>query len=242
MRRSAAAAAAVVVLGTAAALVLTPAVATAKPISNANVKALTNSINRSKHLTYVATYTAVAGGKTSTVTIAQKPPKSTFSASGGQVINDGKTTYYCSTDATSGGTGTSGATGSSGNSGPATGKATCISVHGSNPLLRLEQTFNSSVALHAFALARLGIVSRVLGTKVASSSATFAGQPSTCVTASVHGKSVKYCVTEQGVLAYSGTSSDYFMLTSYSSNPPASLFTLPAGATTKRVPGRSSIP
>ena len=75
MRKSLPAVAAV--MGSAAALALSPAVASAKPISNANLKALTNSINRAKHLTYSATYTAVASGKTSTVTIAQKPPRVT---------------------------------------------------------------------------------------------------------------------------------------------------------------------
>jgi hypothetical protein len=243
------------VVSSAAALVLNPAVASAKPVSNVDLKALTNSVNRAKHLTYSATYTAVAGGKTSTVTIAQKPPKSNFSASGGQVINNGKTTYYCSNKGgtgggagasggtgTSGGTGSTGNTGSSGNSGAATGKTTCVAVHGSNPLLGLEDAFSPTLALRAVAVARQGIVSRLLGTKVSSSSATFAGQPSTCVTVSVRGRSAKYCVTKQGVLAYSGTSSDYLMLTAYSSNPPAGLFTLPAGATTQNVPRGSPSP
>ena len=237
-RRAALAAA---VLGVAA-LALSPAVASAKPVSNANLNALINSTNRARHLTYWATYSAVAGGKTSTVTIAQKPPKSNFSASGGQVIDDGKTTYYCPTKSSSGGTDSSGGTGTSGNSGAGTGTTTCISVHRSNPLLSLENTFSPALARGAFALARHGILSRVLGVKASSSSATFAGQPSTCVTVSVHGRTAKYCVTKQGVLAYSGTASDYVVLTAYSSNPPASLFMLPAGATTRSVPAGSSNP
>ena len=75
-------------------------------------------------------------------------------------------------------------------------------------------------------------MSKLLGIKVSSSSASFAGQASTCVTVTVHGKGGKYCVTKQGILSYSGSSSDYFQLTKYSSKPPASLFTLPTGATT----------
>jgi hypothetical protein len=39
-----------------------------------------------------------------------------------------------------------------------------------------------------------------------------------------------------GVLAYSGTASNYFKLTQYASNPSASLFSLPAGATTQSAP------
>ncbi len=227
------------VLGLAAAVVL-PGVASAGPVSNAKLKALTNSINRAKHLTYVATYTTVNGNQTSTVTIAQKPPKSNFSSAGGQVINDGKSTYYCSTNGSSGNSGASAISGGTGNSdtvgGPASGPATCISVKGSNPLLALQNAFSPALALSAFAQARQGIVSRVLGIKVSSTSATFAGQPSTCVTVTVRGHSAKYCVTKQGILAYSGTPSNYFKLTAYSSKPPASLFTLPAGATTQSVP------
>ena len=206
-------------------MALPPAAASAKPVSKANLKALTNSVNRAKHLTYAATYTAVAGGQTSTVTIAQEPPKSNFSSSGGQVINDGTHTYYCPAGGSTGNVGSSGG-----------GKATCISVKGSNPLLGLEAAFSPTVALNAFAEARLGLVSRLLGIKVSSSSATFAGQPSTCITVAVRGHSAKYCVTKQGVLAYSGTSSNSFTLTQYSSKPSASLFSLPAGATTQSVP------
>jgi hypothetical protein len=43
-------------------------------------------------------------------------------------------------------------------------------------------------------------------------------------------------VTKQGILSYAGTPSNYFKLTEYSSKPSASLFTLPAGATTQSVP------
>lgn len=224
-----------------AAAFLLPATASAKPVSSANLKALSNSINRAKHLTYMATYTTVIGGRHSTVTIAQQPPKSTFSSSGGgQVINTGKRTYYCSTSATGGSStsGTSGTTGNTGNTGNSgsSGTPTCISVKGSNPLLGLEDALSPALALSAFAQARQGIVSRLLGVKVSSSTATFAGQKATCVTVSVRGHAAKYCVTTQGILAYSGTSSNYFELTQYSSSPPASLFTLPAGATTQPVP------
>ena len=70
------------------------------------------------------------------------------------------------------------------------------------------------------------------------SSATFAGQPSTCVSVTVRGKAGKYCVTKQGILSYSGErSSSYFKLTKYSSKPSASLFSLPAGATTQTSAG-----
>jgi hypothetical protein len=206
-------------------LVLLPALpalpASGRGSATLNVKALTNSINRAKHLTYLAQYTTVSNGQKTTVTIAQAPPKSNFSTQGGSVINNGKTTYYCSTS---------------------TGTAQCLSVKGANPLLGLEGVFSPAVALSALGEAKQGLVSRLLGIKVSSSSASFAGQSSTCVTVSVRGKSGKYCVTKQGLLSYSGSSSSYFELTKYSATPSASLFSLPAGATTATLPGGGSIP
>ncbi len=241
------------------ALVLVPALpASGRAVSPLNLKALTNSINRSKNLTYLAQYTSVSDGQKTTVTIAQSPPKSNFSTSTGSVINNGKTTYYCSANSAStgnsgnsGSTSSSGNSGNSGNSGASTttsttsskGSTQCLSVKGSNPLLGLEDIFSPTVALGALAEAKEGIVSRLLGIKVSSSSGTFAGQPSTCVTVRVRGKGGKYCVTKQGLLSYSGSSSSsYFELTKYSSKPPASLFSLPTGATTETLPGGTSIP
>ena len=75
----------------------TSAAAGSSVSSSSKLKALTNSINHGKHLTYEAVYKSVSpGGQTQTVTIAQSPPKTIFSASGGSVIDTGKTTYYCS--------------------------------------------------------------------------------------------------------------------------------------------------
>ncbi len=232
------------------ALVLVPALpAAGGSASPPNLKGLTNSINRSKNLTYLAQYASVSNGQTTTVTIAQSPPKSNFSTSNGSVINNGKTTYYCSSNAgSSGNSGNTGSTSNSGNSGASSTTTTakssiqCVSVKGANPLLGLENVFSPAVALGALGEAKQGLVSRLLGIKVSSSSATFAGQPSTCVTVTVRGRGGKYCVTKQGILSYSGTSSDYFTLKKYSSNPPANLFSLPAGATTQTLPGGSSIP
>jgi len=231
------------------ALVLLPPLPASGKASPLNVKALTNSINRAKNLTYLAQYTSVSNGQTTTVTIAQSPPKSNFSTSSGSMINNGKTTYYCSSNSgSSGNSGNTGSTSNSGNSGASstttTSKGTmqCLSVKGANPLLGLENIFSPAVALGALAEAKQGLVSRLLGIKVSSSSATFAGQPSTCVTVTVRGKGGKYCVTKQGILSYSGSSTSYFKLTKYSSKPPASLFSLPAGATTQTLPGGSSVP
>ncbi len=203
--------------------VLPASAAVDKSISSSSLKQLENSLNKAKHLTYEAVYKSSEGGQNTTVTIAQAPPKSYFSTSSGQAIDTGSKTYYCS---------------SSG------GKQTCLSTgSGSNPFLSLEDIFSPAAAVSAFTEAKEGLVSRLLGIKVSSSSATFAGQSATCVTVTVKGKGGKYCVTKQGILAYSGTSStSNFQLTHYSGSPPSSLFSLPAGATTATLPGGVSIP
>ncbi len=124
------------------------------------------------------------------------------------------------------------------------GKQQCLSVAGSNSLLGLEDLFSPQLALSAFAEARQGLGSRLLGVKVSSSGATYAGQTSTCVTVTVKGKGgAKYCVTKQGILSYSGTTStSYFELTKFSSKPPQSLFMPPSGATTVTLPSGVTIP
>ena len=208
-------------------------------------------------LTYYAQYTQVSGGQESTVTIAHSPSRSTFSTSSSSVIIDEKATYYCSlhSDSTSI-SGTSGNTGSnSGNSGQLRvdlGRPRLEHRRSSGCLTQARvptQRSGSGISsfrpspLAALAEAKEGLVSKRLGIEVSSSSASFAGQPSTCVTVSGHGKGGRYCVTKRGILSYSGSSSsDYFRLTKYSSKPPASLFTLPPGAASVTLPGGGSIP
>jgi hypothetical protein len=221
--------------------------ASARSISSSNLKNLSTNLNRGKHLTYYVQYTTVSNGQKSTVTIAQAPPKSYFGSANGAVINNGKTTYYCSN---AGDSGTSGNSGNSGNSGSGatttTAKAsmTCVSSKlGGTAALALEDLFSPAIALAAFNEAENTRVARALGIHVSGSSATYGGQPSTCVTVTNRSKSGKYCVTKQGILSYvSTTGSGYFELTKYSSKPPASLFTLPSGATTETLPGGGSVP
>ena len=210
-----------------------------------NIKALTNSINRAKNLTYLAQYTSVSSGQSTTVTIAQSPPKSNFSTSERQRDQQRQDDLLLLVQSGSSGNSGNSGSGNSGNSGNSGSVARprppqaqqCLSVKGANPLLGVENIFSPAVALGALAEAKQGLVSRLLGIKVTSSSASFAGQPSTCVTVTVRGKGGKYCVTKQGILSYSGSSTSYFKLTKYSSKPPASLFSLPAGATTQTLPG-----
>jgi hypothetical protein len=218
--------------------------ASAKSVTIPNLNALTNSINHAKMLTYYAQYTQVSGGHESTVTIAHSPSRSNFSTSSSSVIINEKATYYCSlhSDSTSI-SGDSGTTSLSGASGSKASKQHCLTEKGANPTLGIGDVLSPTAVLAALAEAKEGLVTKRLGIEVSSSSASFAGQPSTCVTVSVHGKGDRYCVTKQGILSYSGSSSsDYFRLTKYSSKSPASLFTLPAGATTVTGPGAGSLP
>jgi hypothetical protein len=195
--------------------------ASAKTISSSQLKTLENNLAKGKHITYEATYKSVQGAQTQTVTIAQAPPKSNFSTSGGEVVDTGSKTFYCSTQGSA---------------------ETCINAGTSNPFLGLEDIFSSSTALGAFAEAKEGLIARALGVKVTESSGSFGGQASSCVTVTVKGKGGKYCVTKQGILSYSGGASSYFELVKFSTSPPASLFALPAGATTETLPGGVSIP
>ena len=186
-------------------------------VSSSSLKALEKRINSAKHLTYEATYKSVSGGQSEKVTIAQAPPKSNFTSPGGSVIDTGHKTYYCSTQ---------------------TATTSCLSAGATNPFTGLEQLFSPTLAITAFSQAALGVSSKALGITSTSSSATIAGQPSTCITISVHGQGGKYCVTKRGLLSYSGaTSSTYFELTSYRASPPGRLFALPAGATMVTLPG-----
>jgi hypothetical protein len=195
--------------------------ASAKTITSSNLKAIENSLNNGKHLKYEAVYKSVSASQTQTVTIAQAPPKSNFSTSTGEVVDNGSKTYYCSTQGSTN---------------------TCLSAGTTNPFVGLEEIFSPEAALGAFTEAKEGLISRALGIKVTESSASFGGQASTCVSVTVKGKGGKYCVTKQGILTYSGGAGSYFELTKFTTNPPASLFALPAGATTETLPGGVSIP
>jgi hypothetical protein len=199
----------------------TPAGASHAKLTPSQLKALTNKVNSSKKLSFEAVYKSVGLGNDATVTIAQAPPKSLFSTSSGVVVDTGTKNYYCSV---------SGSTDQ------------CLAAGTSNPFIGIEDIFSPAAALAAFSEAKEGLVDRALGIKLSQSSATIAGQASICVTVTVKGKNDKYCVTKQGVLAYSGSGGQYFELTKFVKSPPSSLFQLPAGATTETLPGGASIP
>lgn len=187
---------------------------------SAELSAIASSVKAGKQATFKAGYT-YQGSSSGTVTIEQKPPKSLFSTGDGEVISTGTTTYYCST---------SGAT------------PTCLSTGTSNPLAALSQLFAPDSAVNAIQAAEAQVAAHAQGYDVSFSDQSFAGQASKCVTLSGSGQSGKYCVTTGGILAYSGSASNSFTLTSYSGKVSDSDFALPAGASTVTLPPGVSIP
>jgi hypothetical protein len=228
--------------------------ASARGLSNAQIQQLEKKLNNGKKATYSATYVSSDG---STITISQQGGKSNFTASdGSSVINTGKKTYYCSKN-TSGNSGSSGSTGSTGNSGNSgnsgstttttkAGGLQCLTESGTGPLAGLVNLFSPALLLNVLNEDKVSAEAHALGIHVTTSTQKFAGQNATCLSATVRGKTGKYCVTNQGLLAYiGGTGGSTFKMTKYSSSPSTSLFQLPAGATTvtiPSIPSSSSIP
>jgi hypothetical protein len=231
------------------ALVVLPTLpASAKGLSNSQIQQLENKLNQGKKVTFSATYVSSDG---SSVTISQQSGKSNFTSSdGSSVIDTGKKTYFCSKN-NSGNSGTSGSSGNSGNSGntgsttttTAAGGLQCITETGANPLASLVSIFSPTYLLGVLNEAKASAEARALGIKITTSTQKFAGQTATCISATVRGKSGKYCVTNQGLLAYiGGTGGSTFKMTKYSGSPSPSLFKLPANATTVTIPSVPSSP
>jgi hypothetical protein len=104
-------------------------------------------------------------------------------------------------------------------------------------LASLTGIFSPAYLLTVLNEAKVSAVARAYGIKVTTSTEKFAGQTATCLSATVRGKAGKYCVTNQGLLAYiGGTGGSTFKMTKYSNSPSPSLFKLPANATTVTIP------
>jgi hypothetical protein len=196
---------------------------------------LTGNVKSAQKSTFQAVYTATHGGSTSTITLAQSPPKQLFSSTDSSgsttsLVNTGTTTYSCS-----GGSG---------------GTATCTSIGGrvaGSALTGLIGIYNGSAALTVLNTWQTVVESHVSGASLTFTDETIAGQASTCAHWSYHGDQATYCVTSTGVLAKVGSSGgssggQSFVLTSYTSSPPASSFAIPQGATVVTVPSGVPVP
>lgn len=186
------------------------------------LKTISSQLSVGQRATFKAVYTTSSNGQTQTVTVEQAPPQSLFSTQDGMVLDNGKTTYFCST--------------SSDSSTP-----TCLTESGSNPLAAVVEEFNPTAVEAVVRTAEAEIALHHDSVKI--TSATIAGQPSECLSVTANGSSGTYCVTKSGVMArVANGQGDELELTSYSSSAPASDFALPSGATVVTLPSGVTIP
>jgi hypothetical protein len=189
--------------------------------SSAQLSSLATAVKAGEQATFKAVYTYSGPGTTGPITIEQKPPKTLFSTSGGEVIGTGTTTYFCSTSS---------------------GKASCLSTGTANPLAALAEVFSPESVLTAMQQAAAAEEAHTEGYNVTFSTQSFAGVSADCASVTGQGVTGKYCVTKDGVLAYGGTATASFQLSSYSTNVSESDFALPAGASTETIPAGVTLP
>jgi hypothetical protein len=181
--------------------------------SLAKIEALSASVQGAEKATFKAVYNVVpTTGASETVTIEQAPPKTVLALSNERVIDTGTATYFCSSS------------------------NQCFSEGSTNPLASLTALFSPQTALTEFRAVQASAAAHAAGYNVAISSGSYGGQSTTCANITGTGSPVKYCVTKQGLLAYASSSGGTFSLSSYSGSPPASDFSLPAGATVITIP------
>lgn len=179
------------------------------------LSAMATAIKSGKQVTFKAEYTYSGAGISGPITIEQKPPKTLFKTGDAEVLGTGTTTYYCSVSGS---------------------QPTCLNAGNSNPLTAITQLFNPDNAATAIQAAQAQVAAHQAGYNVSFSTETFAGASSDCATITSASVTGKYCVTKSGVLAYSGTGTANFQLTSYSTSVSDSDFALPAGASTQTIP------
>jgi hypothetical protein len=184
--------------------------------------ALTQSVNSAKHgtfkLSYAETSSTTGGSSSDTFTFEQMPPNKYFFATNGAtkftIIDTGTKTYTCEDQS---------------------GHQVCISYGTTNPFASLLSVITGETVLTQFQALRTGLVEKLTGVSATFSNQTIAGQSVQCVSGVKGGDSFKYCLTQSGVLAYSGgstaTGGGAITLTSYSTSVSASDFALPVGAT-----------
>jgi mucin-22 len=176
--------------------------------------AVLKSLQTGENASFAATYTATLNGRKQTFTFEQAERQSFLRSNQGEVIDTGSATYFCTTS----------------------GTISCVSTQKKDPAATLLN-LSSPAAISDNILS----IQTALAIKVATatfSTATYAGQPSTCVAISGSGRALaKYttigtlCVTSTGQVAYISTSArQVIQMTSYSTTVNPSDFLLPSGA------------
>lgn len=209
------------------------AVPAGKPVRSADGKGSSSAASRLKQIaaaaaseskaTFDITYVTTGSGNTSQFTIEQKLPDQLFKQGSGEVLYNGRKTYYCSSSPSG---------------------TTCL-VYGSidaSPLAGLVEVYSAATYIAIMQSWESILAYGIAGVHVSFTSATFARQASQCVTWSYQGSNAKYCVTDNGILAYVGgsskgsSSSSSFELKSYSPHVNSSDFNLPRGAKVSSYP------
>ena len=133
------------------------------------------------------------------------------------MIDDGTHTYFCSASG---------------------GHEQCVteSASSTNPFASIANLFSPTTLLSEFHAAQAAAAAHTAGYSVAFSDATYAGLAAKCLNYTDTTQTVKYCVTDTGILAYAQSTGGTFELTSFSSSPAPSDFSLPAGATIVTIP------
>ncbi len=200
----------------------TTAAANGSSSGGSSLRALSAAVEKGKNATFKATYSITSGGKTSTLVVAQAPPKTYFSEDNTAAISDGTKTLVCTTD-------TSADPGS---------QVSCVSMSGPNPLSGLADLVSPQTILPTIKGFADQVAARIAGISVDRSSKTIAGVPSTCVTVTASGQHSTYCASEAaGVLTEVSSNNESFTLTDFTTSVPDSLFQAPAGATVDTIPG-----
>ena len=186
------------------------------------LSALVTKVSKGSTSTFSATYqvTEATTGKTETVTFAQSPPKSSIVTSSGSFFLDGTSVTECQ------GSGSS---------------ATCTTLPSSmtGALTSLSNLFSPAVLTNTLKGMQAAVAANHAGYVVSTSTGTYGGQASQCITVkgTAEPTPVTYCAaTSNGVLTYLDANGNTLTLQSFSSSPPASAFSPPAGATVQTLP------
>lgn len=190
---------------------------------NKVLNTFTSKINTSPDASYEATY-VTTGSSPATITFAATPPNDLLFQGGGtsgRLLQNSTGSYACNQ-----------ATG---------GATTCTRLS--------AQLFNTEKAVYALYSGKYWIdflrvystVAGLAGVSIKASSMTVNGFALSCVVVNGGKQNTgtsTWCETSAGILAYVQAQSNgtAFELKSYSANPPASLFALPAGATVNTLP------
>lgn len=196
---------------------------------NKTMDAFTTKLNTNINTAYEATY-VTTGSSPAAITFATSPPKDFFfeggSSTGDRLLQNSTGSYTC-LKSTSGGW-------------------SCTKLSAS--------TFDTAKVAYALYSGKYWVtflriyssVAGLAGVTIKASSMTVNGYPLSCVVVN-GGKqnpgTSTWCETSTGLLAYvqataNGTA---FELKSYTTNPPSSLFALPAGATISTIPSTPTV-